>query len=176
MPSTTQDILAAADDVSLIKLLGNEIKARMSKVAEATGGEVDALRALPEGLRAMASIYSLDVSITLDDLVWHFFNHHDHELAAETLRGLQILGAYEAASIFAEAYMLVSVHWEAIGRQRTAGPDTWFDAIEAAGLDAAVAPLNQRMRDLCSSLGRYGLLQYWLLFARSHPSRVFASS
>lgn len=175
MSITTQDILVAKTDESLFALLGKEIKERLSDVGGGPGDELRAIQLLPEGLRAMAAIHSLDVSIALDDLVWHFFNHYDHALAAETLQGLRVLEAEEAASIFAETYRLVAVHWEAIGLQRTRGADTWCDVIESSGLDAAVAPLNKRMTDLCTALGRYGLMQYWLSFARKYPARVLGA-
>jgi hypothetical protein len=45
------------------------------------------LRRLPPGLRAMAATYELDVSLTMDDLGWHFGNWHSTELAQGTAHG-----------------------------------------------------------------------------------------
>lgn len=60
----------------------------------------------------MAATYELDVSITLDDLAWHFLNWYDHDLAQETSRGLHELEAAEPAVLFDEAYRLVAERWE----------------------------------------------------------------
>src|SRR3954465_13728931 len=57
-----------------------------------------------KGMQAMALTYDLDVSLTLDDLAWHFVNHHDSwDLAGETMKGLYELEANELAAIFGEA-------------------------------------------------------------------------
>ena len=62
-----------------------------TRLADAPKGEYEpflpAIRALPPGLRAMAATHELDVSMTLDDLGWHFANWHNLELAEETSRG-----------------------------------------------------------------------------------------
>src|SRR5688500_551460 len=73
------------------------------------------IRTLPPGLRAMAATHELDVSITLDDLGWHFANWHHRELAKETALGLRELEAEEAAVIFEQALQLVLPHWDHIG-------------------------------------------------------------
>src|SRR5262249_7588689 len=49
------------------------------------------IRACPVGLRAMAAVHPLDVSMTLDDLGWHFANWHYRPHCEETLRGLREL-------------------------------------------------------------------------------------
>ena len=176
MSVTTQDIGSATTDQRLFALLSQELKERMSDAGSSPGDEHRAIQQLPEGLRAMAAIYSLDVSIAMDDLVWHFFNHHHRGLADETLSGLRVLEADEAAVIFTEVYEIVSAHWDAIGAHRTGSADTWSDCIKSAGLETAVDPLNRRMWDLCTGLGHYGLMQYWLNFARKYPERVLGTS
>jgi hypothetical protein len=50
-----------------------------------------ALLAAPRGLRAMAGTYDLDVSMSLDDLAWHFGNHNDERFLEETATGLREL-------------------------------------------------------------------------------------
>ena len=45
---------------------------------------LSALTSAPRGLRAMACIYDLDVSMTLDDLAWHFGNHNDERFLNTT--------------------------------------------------------------------------------------------
>lgn len=76
---------------------------------------VNHIRGLPAGLRAMAATHELDVSITLDDLGWHFANHHYRPYCEETLWGLRELEAQEAADIFSASFELVLPYWDKIG-------------------------------------------------------------
>jgi hypothetical protein len=48
-----------------------------------------ALVSAPRGLRAMTGIYDLDVSMSLDDLAWHFGNHNDERFLQETVTSLR---------------------------------------------------------------------------------------
>jgi hypothetical protein len=63
-------------------------------------------RTIPVGLRAMAATFELDVSMTLDDLGWHFGNWAHRGYCDETLRGLRELEAPEYAEMFSKAYEL----------------------------------------------------------------------
>ena len=47
------------------------------------------LLASPRRLRAMAGVYDLDVSMSLDDLAWHFGNHNDARFLEETVTSLK---------------------------------------------------------------------------------------
>lgn len=42
------------------------------------------LATLPQGLRAMAATHHLDISLTLDDMGWHFLNFGEPNFVRET--------------------------------------------------------------------------------------------
>ena len=94
--SITLEAIDSSSDGELFTLLGKELESRIS--AERSSPEfITQIRNLPDGLRAMAATYELDVSLALDDLGWHFGNWHSFELSEETTRGLEVLGAKELA-------------------------------------------------------------------------------
>jgi hypothetical protein len=125
------------------------------------------LRKLPIGLRAMAATYELDVSLTLDDLGWHFGNWHDAELAEETAIGLQQLGATELAALFQDAFALALKYW------RELGDDGWMDWYHGSALEEAVMPLNQEVWKLLEGKSS-GIFSYWVAYAKRHPERIGA--
>lgn len=96
---TQQLIVETSDDDALFGLLGAELERRLSAGRTPTDEFVDALVSMPVGLRAMAATYELDVSLTLDDLGWHFGNWHHEGLARQTLFGLRELEIGSAGSI-----------------------------------------------------------------------------
>jgi len=161
----------------LIRALSEELQRLLpSELERQVDAFVERIQALPPGLRAMASIYQLDVSITLDDLGWHFANWHHRAYCNETLRGLALLEAQEAADIFSQAYALATTHWETIGR--LVSEDfrlftTWYPRSELA---RALAPLNERIWTLRRSFPDYGLMTFWLTFARKYPEKVSAAA
>lgn len=130
------------------------------------------IRGLPPGLRAMASTHELDVSVTLDDLGWHFANHHSKPYAEETLWGLRELEAQEAADIFSLSYELVLQYWDKIGSLLSHNFKSFSDWYDESDLENALAPLNQKMRDLRERLGDYGFQSYWLVYARKYPKKI----
>jgi hypothetical protein len=69
------------------------------------------IRLLPVGLRAMAATYEFDVSLTLDDLGWHFCNWCHRPYCEETLWALRELEAFEYAEAFAQAYEMAQPYW-----------------------------------------------------------------
>src|SRR5215470_7840941 len=101
--SITFGAIDSSSDDELFKLLGQELQNRIS--AQRGSPEfVSEIQTLPNGLRAMAATYELDVSLALDDLGWHFGNWHNQDLAEETARGLEELGARELAQVFRRAF------------------------------------------------------------------------
>jgi hypothetical protein len=56
----------------------------------------------------MAATHHLDISLTMDDIGWHFLNFGEPNLVRETEAGLRELGLGEMASWFAEAYTIVN--------------------------------------------------------------------
>jgi hypothetical protein len=113
---TEQFIRACADDEVMFSALSAELRRRVASefawddVDEEFESHVARIRACPVGLRAMAAVHPLDVSMTLDDLGWHFANWHYRPHCDETLRRLRELEITEAADIFAKAYALAQPH------------------------------------------------------------------
>ena len=83
------DQIKACPDDALLKLLGGELTERLGP---SEGDNLDEfltrLSRIPVGLRAMAAVYQLDVSLTLDDLGWHFANWHHRGYSEATLWAL----------------------------------------------------------------------------------------
>jgi hypothetical protein len=121
----------------------------------------------------MASTYELDVSMALDDLAWHFINHHSLlELAAETVSGLRELEVPEAAEILQEALVIIKPYWQELQSDRQSkAAHEWLDS---TGIQASVDPLNRRMWDVLKRLGQNGLLSLWPAYARKYPERCVA--
>lgn len=128
------------------------------------------LQNVPKRLRVMASTYELDVSMALDDLAWHFVNHHSSlELAEETFLGLRELEAPEAAEIFQEALHIIKPHWQELenGIQSKAAHD-WLDS---TGIQALIDPLNDRMWTFLKQFPDKSFFSPWLAYARKYPDR-----
>src|ERR1035441_3257665 len=56
------------------------------------GALAQEIRRLPLGLRTMAATHHLDISLTLDDIGWHFLNFGHPSHVEETEIGLRELG------------------------------------------------------------------------------------
>jgi hypothetical protein len=167
MGNLTRNAIAASSGDALFTLLGEELQRRIS----AGRGEpefVAEIRTLPVGLGAMAATYELDVSLTLDDLGWHFGNWHDAALAEETARGLEELEAVELAAIFRQAFRLAEAYWSELGT------DGWSDWYNRSALRSAMDPLNDRAWALLRGK-KDGISQYWVDYARKYPERVGAA-
>jgi hypothetical protein len=172
MALTEEFIRACADDEALYRALADELERRIApELAWDKDGHVERMRACPVGLRAMAAVHPLDVSMALDDLGWHFGNWHHRPHCEETLRGLRELEIPEAADIFAEAYALVQPHWDTLGAVLKSETEVFADWYRDSGLEKALDPLNKRMWEFCKRT-ELGLLSYWVPYARKHPERV----
>ncbi|MEY4918314.1 MAG: hypothetical protein RL616_2227 [Verrucomicrobiota bacterium] len=163
MPLTVQQIVASKSDKELLGLMSAELEQHLGRQIS-NDALVKAIQTLPTGLRAMAATHRLDVSMAINDLGWHFHNHPHRELCAETSRGLRELEAFEIFEIFESARSLIEPHWE-----KLASFASWY---ETSGVEAAMRPLNQRLWKICSQSPEYGLMQFWLSYARSYPERV----
>ncbi len=88
MTLTAEQIRRARSDDELLKLFTGYLQQLFPP--DSRGDPVVflwQLNAAPEGLRAMAVTYELDVSMALDDLAWHVINHHSSlELAEKSSR------------------------------------------------------------------------------------------
>ena len=113
----------------------------------------------------MAATYELDVSLTMDDLGWHFGNWHDRELAEETARGLEVLGATELAALFREAFRLAEQYWSELGSE------DWSEWYHGSPLEKAVDPLNEKAWSILDTK-KNGIFAYWIDYARKYPIRI----
>jgi hypothetical protein len=129
---TAEQIEASSDD-ELFSLLGKELETRIS----ADRGSPEFLAQiveLPVGLRAMSAKYEFDVSLALDDVGWHFGNWHSRELAEETARGLEELGAVDLARIFREGFRIAQDYWTELGSEN------WMEWYHGSEFERAVDP------------------------------------
>jgi hypothetical protein len=124
------------------------------------------IRVLPPGLRAMAATHHLDVSLTLDDIGWHFLNFGHPSHVEETEIGLRELGLCDLAAMFREAYELVRPHLAEIRRP---GGD-YCAVMERAGHTKRIDELSSQARAV---LGAQGIYRCWAAYARQNPDRVF---
>jgi hypothetical protein len=162
---TPQLIAATASDDALFALLGSELERWLPNARRADDEFVSELRRLPQGLRAMAATYELDVSLTLDDLGWHFGNWHHLGLARETEAGLRELGATELADIFGKALDHARRHWKELGVK------DWSKWYHGSALEEALAPLNKQAWAIHQEKPM-GLFTYWIDYARQFPERL----
>jgi hypothetical protein len=167
------EIKSAKLDGDLFKMLSSELQLRLPESVQVDyNNSTILIRNLPRGLRAMAATHRLDVSMAMNDLGWHFFNFYHREFCDETMRGLFELEAVEAGEIFKQAWALVEPHWEKLGQLKDS-PKMFADWYVSSKLEASMKPLNARLWKICSESSDYGLMQYWLTYARKYPERLF---
>ncbi len=168
MSNFTRKAIASSSNDELFTLLGKELESRVS-AGRVSPEFVAQIRSLPVGLRAMAATYELDVSLTMDDLGWHFGNWHNRDLAEETARGQEELEAVELAGVFREAFRLAVKHWNELGAKG------WAQWYHGSTLEKAVMPLNERAWAILEDR-KSGIFDYWVDYARKYPERVGAAS
>ena len=164
MSLLTQTSISSSSDDELFKLLAKELENRIP-ASRGSAEFLPQIRGLPVGLRAMAATYELDVSLTMDDLGWHFGNWHDEALAEETAQGLEVLGAPELARLFRQAFRLALQYWSELGSEK------WSQWYPGSPLEAAVTPLNERAWEFLEQ-HENGIFHYWVEYARKHPDGV----
>jgi len=165
------DIQNAKDDEELFQRLSSALTERFPlEIQEDRDKLYAALLAAPRGLRAMAGIYGLDVSMSFDDLAWHFRNHNDERFLQETVMSLRELEANEAASLFAAAWDIVRPYLSEI-RDKDWNAEHPSDYFDRTGIQSKIDPLNEDMWAICEACGELGLMQYWLTYARKYPER-----
>lgn len=168
-------IQSAKDDQELFERLSETLKAMFPpELQEDREKFLTALQSAPRGLRAMAGIFDLDVSMALDDLAWHFGNHNDERFLQETVLSLRELEAVEAADLFQSAWEVAAPYLPEIRTKdwESEDPHDYFDRT----IQSMVDPLNERMWAICKECGPRGLLQYWLAYARRYPERCVTAS
>lgn len=172
----TLQSIEAADDEQLFRLISEALEDLFpDSLKNDPKRFLGALEAAPRGLRAMAGIHDLDVSLALDDLAWHFCNHSDERFLGETAAALKELEAFEAAEIFLSAWEVVKPFLFEI-RERQSQIGDFNDYLQRSGIQSRVDPLNEQMWAVCKKCGPNGLLQYWLDYARKYPQRCLKPS
>jgi hypothetical protein len=174
MALTTEAIREAASDKGLFDLLSGELKRLLpSEKQQDRDWYFAALDTLPRGLRAMAGMHFFDVSMTLDDLAWHFGNQNDERDLKETLNGLRELELTEIADLFEKAWKIMEPHFEALrGDEVTA--ENFYEWLEEIGAEEKIDPMNGFIWDYCKKAGDLGLLSSWPVYARKYPERCVA--
>jgi hypothetical protein len=169
------EIEAAKDDEQLFTLLSSTLGELFPPDLQGNREQfLAALAKAPRGLRAMAGMYDLDVSMSLDDLAWHFGNHSDERFLNETATSLRELEAVEVADIFVSAWEIVKPHLSEI-QNKDWEVKEFTEYLEKTGIKSKINPLNERMWAICSQAGKRGLMQYWLTYARKYPERCVVS-
>jgi hypothetical protein len=80
----------ALGDEELLKEIISVLGKSVGTVADPysnDGSYAAAIASLPKGLRAMAATHHLDISLTMDDIGWHFLNFGEPGLVRETEAG-----------------------------------------------------------------------------------------
>jgi hypothetical protein len=167
MSRLTIDAIDASSDDELFSLLGKTLEREIT-APRGSAEFLAQIQGLPIGLSAMATTYELDVSLALDDLGWHFGNWHNPELAEETTRGLEELGAAEMAMVFRQAFELAQKYWSPLGSANWA---EWYPGSE---LEEKLEPLNQRAWAILKDESM-GIFKYWVDYARRNPEKVGAT-
>jgi hypothetical protein len=162
--SLTLEAIDASSDDELFALLGKELESRIS-AKRGSAEFVSEIRGLPAGLRAMAATYELDVSLSLDDLGWHFGNWHNEDLAEETARGLEFLGEKELSELFTQAFQIAKRYWTELGSEN------WMKWYHGSAFEQAVGPLTRQAWSILKSK-KNGIFKYWVDYARRHPEQV----
>ena len=173
MGLTTKQISSARTGEALFKLLSGELTRLFPPaLLRDTDAFLAELRVAPRGLRAMAATYELDVSMALDDLAWHFVNHHDTRLYEETRFGLRELEANEAADLFEQAFAIIAPRWEELGQliQSTRG-GAFHDWLDSTGIQKQIDLLNDKLWRIIKRNRKHGLMRYWVSYARKYPDR-----
>lgn len=146
------------EDEELVSRIFDLLKTRLS--ADPYGWDNSfalEIRPLPAGLRAMAATHHLDVSLTLDDIGWHFLNFGHPSHVEETEYGLRALGLPEVAAMFHEAYQLVQPH---LGKIRRPGGD-YHAVMQDVGAMERINELTDRAR---VAIGKQGIYRHWAAY------------
>jgi hypothetical protein len=172
---TIEQIHATGDSDALFQLLSDELQRLLpSEKQEDRDWYFRTIETLPRGLRAMAGIYEFDVSMTMDDLAWHFGNQNDERDLRETENGLRELDLPEIAELFARAWKIMEPHFDTLRRNEVKAEDfsKWLRDI---GAQAQIDPMNKIIWAHCEEAGELGLLASWPIYARKYPERCVSA-
>lgn len=175
MALTVEQIRAADSDEALFDLLSAELQRLLPESAEEDRDQFHkTVATLPRGLRAMAGIHSLDVSMSMDDLAWHFGNYNEEHELQETLNGLCELEMPEIAVLFAEMWEFMKPHMSALQSENYDGKE-FSDWLVDIGAEDFAKGKSRFIWDYSKRAGELGLLESWARYARKYPERCVAS-
>jgi len=132
------------------------------------GSYAASISRLPIGLRAMAATHHLDISLTLDDLGWHFLNFGESSFVRETEAGLRELGLREMADWFAEAYAIVNPL-----RPEIDVCGDYDDCLTQHGHMDRIDELTRQARPKQAKGSKGPIYGAWITYTRAHPENVF---
>lgn len=171
MALTIETIQATEGSEALFDLLSAELQRLLpDEVQEDPELFRRTVENLPRGLRAMSGMYSFDVSMSCDDLAWHFGNQNDEWDLKETLDGLRELELYEVADLFEQAWNIMGPHLEQLRRSEISA-DRFHDWLVTVGAQEKINPMNEFIWAYCERAGAAGLLESWPVYARKYPER-----
>lgn len=167
MPLTDEQILECAGHDDLLELLFSDLRVRMPPEQPFHMGRfLQKIRTIPIGLRSMAATFELDVSMTLDDLGWHFGNWAHRGYCDETLKGLRELEAGEYADMFAQAYELTLTCWSEL----RAPHHDFAEWYAKSDFHETTERLSSRWWELEEK--DEGIFGCWTRYARKYPHKV----
>lgn len=162
------------DDETLFDALSESLSEQINLSADpysADGSYAAGLMNLPAGLRLMAATYHLDLSVTLDDIGWHFLNFGEPAFVALTERCLRELGLQNLADWFLEARDIVVPHLAGIQ-----GPEDYYGRLEESGQMERIEDLTELVRRAGaeSDFSLYGSIIFgsWVRYVREHPEAM----
>src|SRR4029077_19866185 len=122
----------------ILSMLGKSVSSAADPYSD-DGSYAAAIASLPTGLCAMAATHHLDISLTMDDIGWHFLNFGEPGLVRETEAGLRELGLRHIAGYFVEAPAVFSPLKPEI---KEAGD--YYDCLESRGLMPRINELTDK--------------------------------
>jgi hypothetical protein len=165
--------MLALTDEELLKEIFSLLSKSVSSVADPyseDGSYAAAIASLPAGLRAMAATHHLDISLTMDDIGWHFLNFGEPGLVQQTESGLRELGLGDIADYFVEAHAIVSPLKSEIKEA-----EDYYECLESRGLMEKINELTDKASARKPTVGGSPIYAAWTKYARTHPENVFAS-
>jgi hypothetical protein len=135
------------------------------------GSFVAELANLSPGLRAMATTHHLDVSLTLDDLAWHFLNFGEPGFVAATGAGLRELDLVELADLFDAMYSIVAPHISSM-REEAGYEDVLTREGEIERVNVRVDSADALMENTEPKVSGSAIYGAWVRYARMHPFRL----
>jgi hypothetical protein len=152
----------------IFSVLGKSVNSAADPYSD-DGSYAAAIASLPMGLRAMAATHHLDISLTMDDIGWHFLNFGEPGLVRETEAGLRELGLGDIADYFVEAHAIVSPLKPEIKEA-----DDYYECLESRGLMAKIDELTDKASARQPILDGSPIYAAWIKYTRLHPENVFA--